>query len=102
MPQAAPKLKLWLPLLAALFAIPGCSSNSATTRQVVDLADLSLPNDSLAVVVKSVSISPKAAASRRREWNLKKHRRSEVNNRSKQEKLVERTANQFPTQDNKQ
>jgi hypothetical protein len=63
MPQAAPKLKLWLPLLAALFAIPGCSSNSATTRQVVNLADLSLPNDSLAVVVKSVSISPKAAAS---------------------------------------
>jgi len=63
MPQAAPIFKLWLPLLAALFAISGCSSNGATTRQVVGLADLSLPNDSLAVAVKSVSLSPEAAAS---------------------------------------
>ena len=58
-----PIFKLWLPLLAALFATSGCSSNGATTRQVVGLADLSLPKDSLAVVVKSVSISPEAAAS---------------------------------------
>jgi hypothetical protein len=63
MTRAEPKLKLWLPLLAALFAISGCSSNGATTRQVVGLADLTLPNDSLAVVVKSVSSSPEAAAS---------------------------------------
>ncbi len=63
MTQTMPIFKLWLPLLAALIATSGCSSNGATTRQIVDLADLSLPHDSLAVVVESVSISPEAAAS---------------------------------------
>ena len=61
--QAAPIIRPWLALLVALFAISGCSSNGATTRQVVGLADLSLPKDSLAVVVNSVSISPEAATS---------------------------------------
>jgi hypothetical protein len=62
MKRITPVATLGLLLIASLIGLPGCSSNGATTRQVVGLADMSLPKISLAVAVKSVSINPGATA----------------------------------------